>query len=646
VTRGLADLPAGERDAAAGGVPGDGPPDVDVLLSAVAAARAARDWPAMLAAARRFAAACPNHPAALRHEAAALAESGDLAAAEALLQSGVKRFPGNPWVHFDQAALAERRGDAQLASQRWAAASRLFPDHAPILQRAGKALLRAGRLADANRLLAGAETRFPGDLGVLNVWAETAASRRALDEAAARYALLRERFPNDRSGYAGLSDILLRKAEYNAADEAARAGLARFPNSLELLVTYARIATTRLALPNAERRWRAALDRFPLNPACIAGLAQTLHLQDRHEESEAVLRAGVEALPHSDYMHECYARSAMLAADWPEAARRWRTHVSRYPRSGVGFHLLGVCLTRSGDARAGEAALAEGMGRMPGYLDLAFEHAWHALARDDYAEAERRWRALEARVPHRLEIMAGKLHTRLATELGRSALNARVDLPPEDLLARFESLGENCEFGLLQRQYGLEPISLFRWAAISVAGLIHGLEEGFNDVGNPENVSLIVHAADVEYYVREKAYRFGMHTQVPPASVEEDKFFKQQCRRLHFLGRKLAEDLTSGEKIFVHLRHNPIAQHEILQLHRCMRRYGKPWLLYVELANDLNPPGTVRMADDGLILGYIARFGNATRRIWDIDTACWLDVCRQALALRDIAARCPQPHGG
>ena len=44
------------------------------------------------------------------------------------------------------------------------------------------------------------------------------------------------------------------------------------------------------------------------------------------------------------------------------------------------------------------------------------------------------------------------------------------DLPT--LLNSFESLGDNCEFGFVQRKFGTEPAGLLRWAIASPAALV------------------------------------------------------------------------------------------------------------------------------------------------------------------------------
>ena len=75
--------------------------------------------------------------------------------------------------------------------------------------------------------------------------------------------------------------------------------------------------------------------------------------------------------------------------------------------------------------------------------------------------------------------------------LGR-LMPAPAALPPgvatalPDLFLQFESMGHNCEFGLVQRHFGAEPLGLLRWNAISVEDVILGIEQQFEGVGNPE----------------------------------------------------------------------------------------------------------------------------------------------------------------
>jgi len=45
-----------------------------------------------------------------------------------------------------------------------------------------------------------------------------------------------------------------------------------------------------------------------------------------------------------------------------------------------------------------------------------------------------------------------------------------LNIPKDDidLVQRFESLGDNCEFGMVQRYAGAEPLSLFRFIVLPI----------------------------------------------------------------------------------------------------------------------------------------------------------------------------------
>jgi len=61
------------------------------------------------------------------------------------------------------------------------------------------------------------------------------------------------------------------------------------------------------------------------------------------------------------------------------------------------------------------------------------------------------------------------------TELGARPI---VGLSAQELMYRFESLGDNCEFGLVQRRCGAEPLGLFRFASIGTEQVARALEAG------------------------------------------------------------------------------------------------------------------------------------------------------------------------
>ncbi len=74
----------------------------------------------------------------------------------------------------------------------------------------------------------------------------------------------------------------------------------------------------------------------------------------------------------------------------------------------------------------------------------------------------------------------------------------------------FQPLGDNCEFGLVQRPFGAEPIDLLRWNAIGPEALICGLDCNFEDIENPESTELDLDGE--EFVLKDHRYGMAMHT--------------------------------------------------------------------------------------------------------------------------------------
>ena len=77
---------------------------------------------------------------------------------------------------------------------------------------------------------------------------------------------------------------------------------------------------------------------------------------------------------------------------------------------------------------------------------------------------------------------------------------------PKELLKHFEGLGENCEFGLMQRYFGIEPISLFRWVSISLTDLANAVENGLEGIGGRGQT--VIGVWGHEYFVSDTRYNF------------------------------------------------------------------------------------------------------------------------------------------
>jgi hypothetical protein len=230
--------------------------------------------------------------------------------------------------------------------------------------------------------------------------------------------------------------------------------------------------------------------------------------------------------------------------------------------------------------------------------------------------------------PFRLEGGAGITASELETQTGT---------PAAQFMLRFESLGDNCEFGLVQRRCGAEPLGLLRFSNLQLPNLIHGLETDFRGLGEPDALEFwLDKPAGGEYVMRDKRYSLVFHTFLGRDQVEELHLPLQQATRLQFLRRKLLEDLLTGEKIFVLKRNQPIEEQEILPLCTTLNRFGRNTLFWVVPADLEHEPGTVEQIIPGLLKGYIDRFA-PYENAHDLSFDLWLKLCVNAWQLASPA---------
>jgi hypothetical protein len=222
------------------------------------------------------------------------------------------------------------------------------------------------------------------------------------------------------------------------------------------------------------------------------------------------------------------------------------------------------------------------------------------------------------------------------TKEAREALTQVYDLHFEGnnqrLMYKFESLGKNCSFGSVQRAYGAEPLGLFRFTGISIEAVIKALKDRFRGVGSAEYTRLEI-GNNREYYSKDTRYFMWSHTFVFEGDVAFDKFYQQQCKKITFLVRNMIEKLEDGEKIFVvHAIPDSIPDATLRDLTSAIRTYGSSPLLYLELASETKPSGTLLMREDGIMVGYVPQIlleMNPPSEIREV----WLDVCRKADAM-------------
>lgn len=203
------------------------------------------------------------------------------------------------------------------------------------------------------------------------------------------------------------------------------------------------------------------------------------------------------------------------------------------------------------------------------------------------------------------------------------------------LMLRFQSLGDNCEFGLVQRHYGAEPMGVFRFSWTPIDAVIKSIDQHFSYLQDPTQIDVVAHDAGhprKEYMVVIRAYGIVYHTEVFEDQMSLEDIRAQELMKLKFLGRKIVDDLREGGTIFVLKSNAPIDADLVEQVSERIGSRGTCVLLWVTLADPAHKPGAVEWIGRNLIRGYIERFA-IYENAHDTLPEAWRIVCENALKL-------------
>ncbi len=215
----------------------------------------------------------------------------------------------------------------------------------------------------------------------------------------------------------------------------------------------------------------------------------------------------------------------------------------------------------------------------------------------------------------------------------------------EALVDRFENLGDNCEFGFVQRYFGREPLDLLRWAGSSLPGLTRAFQADFADLYRLEDLQPVT-----ANLVCDGKYDLRFHTALPIDRRESGGFafalqgealaeaHRKEQRHVAFLRDKFLDALADGEKIYVFRANAGVSGDDLSALHAAMCRKGLRRLLTVIACDADHPDGVVRLRAPGLKVAGAYRLADYNHAE-DAPFEAWSAIC-------ETAASTPWEAGG
>ncbi|MBV9840478.1 MAG: hypothetical protein JOY99_02900 [Sphingomonadaceae bacterium] len=227
----------------------------------------------------------------------------------------------------------------------------------------------------------------------------------------------------------------------------------------------------------------------------------------------------------------------------------------------------------------------------------------------------------------------------METFLGRQ--NSAETLPASsgggsfaELLDHFESIGDSCEFGALQKLNGVDQMALFKWTEVPLACLAELIDADLAGVDAAENFDVRLEErrdAPFEYMIDHRLLQSPMHTFVKEGRFTAEEVKERERRRLAILRRKFLEDAAAARRIYVYRSLAPRDVGDVANVLRALRRLGPNRLLFVRPPDAEIAAAEVRIEAPGFAIGALDDLA-----IYEASTAIrstmWPHLLRRALA--------------
>lgn len=383
--------------------------------------------------------------------------------------------------------------------------------------------------------------------------------------------------------------------------------------------------------------YRQVRAKNPYDSDAICVHASALRMAGNLIQADDALGNGVHRFPDHKRLSFLYADSAIKLQLWSEAEERWAEYARNF---GVDEHVYvgrAVALYFQGQHEEAERFLTEGLDRFEDHPALLCWLGQVKGALGDWRSALFALAQARTKEPNSRAIndaYGRALYHVVSEEEESDHLIAQItkvsDPESRQLLMRFQSLGMDCELGLLQRHFEAEPLHLMRWSSIEAYMLHRLLKSRFEGVGDPNQMTIMISKSG-EYVLHHTPTGSSFHTFLRTTDISLDELKKKHFRRMAQLRDMLISDLESGRTIFV-LKGKPAAiEPHYLNIFEAMASYGPAYLLVVIRSNE--QPEKVNIVRPGLMLATLNHFGSDSGT-WDIDYDAWLRVCKRALDYR------------
>lgn len=223
-------------------------------------------------------------------------------------------------------------------------------------------------------------------------------------------------------------------------------------------------------------------------------------------------------------------------------------------------------------------------------------------------------------------------------------MNVSADFTQDELatVGKLLSLGDNCEFGFVQRSLGVETSSFLRWAIAKpsdVAALLDRIQQGEPLTDLYDYETIVPHSPKM---VRDALTDFCFHTQIAITGTpqtggyvfEDDAFERLKCwqkekNKYDYLADGFQSKLSDDASTYVikHLTGSDEAIQETAALLRQLNTGNR----LLAVSEDPDRAGEVSQGPDNIMYGHVTKFAPYSAAN-DCDYDGWYRILRYLLS--------------
>lgn len=562
----------------------------------------------------------------------ALIQMQEFSEAEKIIHTNNDKFSSELDFLINAALCAQYAGKYTLAINRFDAAKRHSPEFAFSFAASAAMHASAGEKAKSESEIAEALVRFPKDVDIVANSIQISIINENWVMASERLQYLNENFADHQytqKMHAALKESVTYRLQLEAQRASEEALLEEKSENWQAAIV----------------AWKRCLEYDPKSKLGLLFIANCYANINEYELADQALSTALSIYPDT---YEVRARHAALPGRfnlWHEAAARWHINILNYPDMLEYADMAAFALEKSGDTEFATSILSKAADTYPERIDLRMLHAKSAEKEKKWVDAIESWDIVIDSNPQDINAKNARgeafWHAGFQDLAANSADRDNVVISTEQtdtetqqfikIAEQFESLGDNCEFGFVQRLLGAEPLGLLRFTAITPVDLLDFLHSKFSDFGNHGSLEII--RTNTEVMLQDTKNRFSFHTFVKSEGLDESRFLFQQHKRLDFLKREILHDLSTGSKIFVCKNsHEAISDSTLVQISDALQSYGPNYLLGIRLADETNEPGSILLLNEFTMVGFVSYiFRKIPDSMDQIDMDSWKKILPLAL---------------